>query len=547
MTPSATMLLHYLVALAGLGVLFALWTLIKNYLRSKPESKSARPKSVTKALDPGTDWYRPQEFRGTYQNNPAPRQKLFPLQNSGAILTVVLMVALLYGIGAFPYYSVDTVIPNSKTGVCSFQPELVIGKWQDLAITTHYIEEVPTNLKISNNMDSTVVIVLYQEKSHVPLAWVAVSPHQVLNSKKVPVGKYAIRILAELNQSSPWCGIGTGFKNGTIQHLSTYLGSGNATLILKPTVTAEPNQRTHAAKKPPQPVTQVAAPVAPNTKPLLWAEPLSMPTLPAVPTCVAIQMPSEGDWYSYRTSANFLNSEGTRPTVRFINKGYQPVVAAIYSEASGNPLTWTLVDLQKPTAAVIPPGHYNMRILTKGYTNSGWCGITYGFQHGAFTDLQGGFDVKRDETVVFTIGHPVHQSLEIKRENNVPSLLVSSPGSMSLRADSRGHYSVKGYIDDLPTNFLVDTGASNVAISRELANKLKITDCTPSLHHTANGNVMGCTAVVKQISFGIFAVQDVTVAILPKLTTESLLGMGVLRKFKLSQQDDYLKISTYDN
>lgn len=106
----------------------------------------------------------------------------------------------------------------------------------------------------------------------------------------------------------------------------------------------------------------------------------------------------------------------------------------------------------------------------------------------------------------------------------------------SLSADKTGHYWIKGKINDVPVVFLVDTGATVVAIPKSLADKLNLKGRYPMTISTANGQVEGSLTRLKELVFGEFVLHDVKAVIIPgNDDQEVLLGMNVLSQFNLTQ------------
>jgi aspartyl protease family protein len=112
---------------------------------------------------------------------------------------------------------------------------------------------------------------------------------------------------------------------------------------------------------------------------------------------------------------------------------------------------------------------------------------------------------------------------------------------MILSADKAGHYHIKGQINEYPVDFLVDTGATLIALPQTVADRLHITGRYPITISTANGDVTGSLTRLKQVSFGEFTLTDVKAVIIPGGEDELvLLGMNVLSQFNIVQQDKHL-------
>jgi aspartyl protease family protein len=125
-----------------------------------------------------------------------------------------------------------------------------------------------------------------------------------------------------------------------------------------------------------------------------------------------------------------------------------------------------------------------------------------------------------------------------KSENTV---YVANHSVYALSADQEGHYRIKGRINDYPVEFLVDTGATLVAIPQSIAEKLHIKGRYPITISTASGEVTGSLTRIEQLSFGEFNLKDVKAVIIPGASDETvLLGMNVLSQFDIKQEDKQL-------
>ncbi|STX37678.1 retropepsin-like aspartic protease family protein [Legionella feeleii] len=116
-------------------------------------------------------------------------------------------------------------------------------------------------------------------------------------------------------------------------------------------------------------------------------------------------------------------------------------------------------------------------------------------------------------------------------------------GAVTIVADEQGHYYIDGSINDYPVKFILDTGATLVAIPQGLATKLQLQGRYPISIQTASGEVTGTLTRLKQLSFARFTLNNVKAVIVPGSDDDTiLLGMNVLSQFNLSQQDKQLII-----
>ena len=109
-----------------------------------------------------------------------------------------------------------------------------------------------------------------------------------------------------------------------------------------------------------------------------------------------------------------------------------------------------------------------------------------------------------------------------------------------------GSYFVSGTVGGIPTRFQIDTGASNTAVSKRIADQAGYFDsyCPKKVEAaTANGVIAVCLVTIPELTFGEFSVQNVEVIIMPNMQQEALLGMDVLQNYVIEQRARALKIS----
>lgn len=115
-------------------------------------------------------------------------------------------------------------------------------------------------------------------------------------------------------------------------------------------------------------------------------------------------------------------------------------------------------------------------------------------------------------------------------------------GTYVIRQHNNGHYFVEATINGKPLTFVVDTGASAVALPRPVAFLARLS-CRENIRMgTANGTTSVCVTVIPVLKFGPFVLKDVPATIVPNLD-QPLLGMNVLGLFRIEQDNGEMRIS----
>jgi len=111
-----------------------------------------------------------------------------------------------------------------------------------------------------------------------------------------------------------------------------------------------------------------------------------------------------------------------------------------------------------------------------------------------------------------------------------------------LQRERSGHYVAEGQINGNVVMFLVDTGATDVAVSEKMARAMGL-DFGPRIRvMTAAGPVNAWVTRLDQVSLGSLELSDVRATITPGLNDAALLGMSFLKHFSLRQDGDQLRI-----
>ena len=102
------------------------------------------------------------------------------------------------------------------------------------------------------------------------------------------------------------------------------------------------------------------------------------------------------------------------------------------------------------------------------------------------------------------------------------------------------HYHLQGQINNKTIDFLIDTGASKLSISENLAKKMNLAFGQTIFVATANGNVSGYLTKLPNLIIAAIEFHNVPAIIIPSMSDEALLGMNILKKFDMSQHEDNL-------
>ncbi|SFD96115.1 retropepsin-like aspartic protease family protein [Paracidovorax konjaci] len=111
-----------------------------------------------------------------------------------------------------------------------------------------------------------------------------------------------------------------------------------------------------------------------------------------------------------------------------------------------------------------------------------------------------------------------------------------------LTADGRGHFVSNGTINGKAMQYLVDTGASTVAIGQPDADRMGLDyrSGTPVALGTANGTARGWRVKLDSVRLGDVEVFGVDAVVTPQGMPFVLLGNSVLNEFQMTRSNDQL-------
>jgi aspartyl protease family protein len=133
--------------------------------------------------------------------------------------------------------------------------------------------------------------------------------------------------------------------------------------------------------------------------------------------------------------------------------------------------------------------------------------------------------------------HPAPDDLMVARQSANPAQ-QSSPASDSVIVprDRFGHFRTDGHVDGRRVAFLIDTGATLIALTADDAAALGIHPGNGEysvLLKTANGVVRAAPTTLDMVEIGDIMVRDVPAVVMPDgALSESLLGMSFLSRLR---------------
>ncbi|WP_022961389.1 retropepsin-like aspartic protease family protein [Halopseudomonas pelagia] len=134
-----------------------------------------------------------------------------------------------------------------------------------------------------------------------------------------------------------------------------------------------------------------------------------------------------------------------------------------------------------------------------------------------------------------------------RNPNQTPaSIMAGDAVEVRLLANRQGHYLLNGQINGRDVTFLLDTGATFVAIPASVAQRLQLTQGRRFQVNTANGTADSYATRIDRLQLGDIHLRDVDAGIVPGMGgNDILLGMSALQQLEFSQQGGELILRQY--
>ncbi|MEQ8231611.1 MAG: TIGR02281 family clan AA aspartic protease [Gammaproteobacteria bacterium] len=112
-----------------------------------------------------------------------------------------------------------------------------------------------------------------------------------------------------------------------------------------------------------------------------------------------------------------------------------------------------------------------------------------------------------------------------------------------LARNRAGHYVATGRINGVEAEFMIDTGATDVAVSEDVARAAGLARGPAQQVTTANGLAMAYLTRIDTLELGGIVEQDVRASIVPAMAgIDVLLGMSFLQRLDFEQRGDELRL-----
>ena len=120
---------------------------------------------------------------------------------------------------------------------------------------------------------------------------------------------------------------------------------------------------------------------------------------------------------------------------------------------------------------------------------------------------------------------------------------ATGPREVVLKRNRGGHYIAPGVINGEPVRFLLDTGATQISIPQEVANRIGLLRGRPSMASTANGTITVYDTRLDEVGLGNIVLHDIGAHINPHMFGDTvLLGMSFMKHLELVQRGDTLTL-----
>lgn len=132
--------------------------------------------------------------------------------------------------------------------------------------------------------------------------------------------------------------------------------------------------------------------------------------------------------------------------------------------------------------------------------------------------------------------------------NQTPQSRESVEGAREvvLQRNRQGHYVAGGTINGVAVTFLLDTGATDVAIPENVARRAGLEPGYAGQANTANGVVTVYSTSINELALGNIELSNIRASITPSMPGDTiLLGMSALQQIEFTQRGSTLTLRQF--
>lgn len=133
---------------------------------------------------------------------------------------------------------------------------------------------------------------------------------------------------------------------------------------------------------------------------------------------------------------------------------------------------------------------------------------------------------------------------QLNPNRDLSSTTVGGEKIVTLQANRFHHYVATGAINGNEVTFLLDTGATIVAVPEGLADRLNLKKGSRHTVATANGEAIAYFTIIDELRLGPITLYDIPASINPGMAfgDEILLGMSALKDLEITQSNGELTL-----
>lgn len=106
------------------------------------------------------------------------------------------------------------------------------------------------------------------------------------------------------------------------------------------------------------------------------------------------------------------------------------------------------------------------------------------------------------------------------------------------------HFRIAGTINGVEVTFLIDTGATSIAVPARIADAAQLIHLSEVSTETANGSAIGYLTKIDKVEIGTITFNNAAAIIVPNMdSNQVLLGMNILKHLHIQQTKDTLIIT----